>query len=644
MIFFIFGKSQVEIPRVILIKKISIILFLTFFANLTAQEIQIPGFSLNGIKTPVKISAIPDSVNSVYLTIIRNNKTENFKLFVKNSTVDTSVIFPSAGNYKVRLNIPGEVYKEIRILPGWFSVIPPLVAILLALIIRQVLVSLFIGIYIGTILIYNFDPVEALLRLADTLILNVLVDYDHMYVIVFTLLIGGVVGIISQNGGTEGLARQITKLAKTAKSGMIASWLMGLVIFFDDYANSLIIGNMMRPITDKLKISREKLAYIVDSTAAPVASLVIISTWIGYELGLIAEGLKTIGSGENAYDVFLKTIPYRFYPIAAIFFVFLTSFLERDFGPMLKAELRARKEGKLTNDDVEIKTLDLEKSKIPGEKKANWINGAVPILIILLGTVTGLVYTGMLNLEAAGSTNYSLQNIISHSDSYKALLWSSLLAGIVAVIMSVSQRLLNLHDSMNAWHKGVQTMLFAVIILVFAWGISKITVDLKTADYLISLLSESLNPKLLPVLVFVICGAISFATGTSWGTMAIVMPIVIPLASEVSAIAGLSAAGTTIIIHGVISSVLAGSVWGDHCSPIADTTILSSMASQCNHIDHVRTQLPYALSVGAVSMLIGDFLTAYGLNPFVAIFIIFALLYLILMFFGKKVRPDNLYD
>ncbi len=620
-------------------RKVLTLLLLFISCSLFAQKVILPGFSLNGIKTDIKITEIPDSVDFVYITLIKNTKTENFKLFPNNSVVDTSIVFSEAGNYKVRLNLTGDKFYAIRILPGWFSIIPPLIAILLALAIRQVLVSLFIGIYIGAILIYNFNPLTALLRLADTLIINVLVNPDHMYVIVFTLLIGGVVGVISQNGGTEALARQITKLAKSAKSGMVASWLMGLVIFFDDYANSLIIGNMMRPITDKLKISREKLAYIVDSTAAPVASLVIISTWIGYELGLIAEGLKTINSAENAYDVFLKTIPYRFYPIAAIFFVFLTSFLQRDFGPMLKAENRARKEGKVTSDDSEVKTVELDKTRIAAKSNSSWLNGAIPILIILLGTVGGLIYTGLLNLQSIGATDFSVQNIISHSDSYKALLWASLLAGIVAVIMSVSQKLLNLHDSMNAWHNGVQTMLFAVIILVFAWGISKITVDLKTADYIISLLSESLNPKLLPVIVFIICGGISFATGTSWGTMAIVMPIVIPLANEVSHVANLSGVESTIIIHGVISSVLAGSVWGDHCSPIADTTILSSMASQCNHIDHVRTQLPYAILVGVVSMFFGDFLTAYGLNPFVAILIIFAALYGVLMIFGKKVVP-----
>ncbi len=619
-----------------MIKKI--IFILLFLSSLSsAQKVELPTFSLSGIKTHVKITGIDESIDSIWISLIQNLRVQNIKLFVHDSQVDTSIVISKAGTYKVQVNILRDYRHKIKVLPGWLSIIPPLLAILLALIIRQVLVSLLAGIYVGAIFIYDFNPIIALLRLGDTIILNVLVDSDHMYVIVFTLLIGGVVGIISRNGGTAGLANEITKLAKTAKSGMIASWLMGVVIFFDDYANSLIIGNMMRPITDKLKISREKLSYIVDSTAAPVASIVIISTWIGYELGLINEGLKAIGSTENAYDVFIKTIPYRFYPIAAIFFVFLTSYLQRDFGPMFRAEKRARTTGKLAGDGAEVMSLINDNERLPSKKHAKWINGVVPILVILFGTIAGLFYTGYLSLAAKGITDYSLQNLISHSDSFKSLLWGSFGAAIVAIIMTVSQKILNLHESVEAWHKGVQSMLFAVIILVFAWGISKVTVDLKTADYIISILSDSINPRLLPVLVFIICGGISFATGTSWGTMAIVMPIVIPLASEVSKISGLSPVDTTIIIHGVISSVLAGSVWGDHCSPIADTTILSSMASQCNHIDHVRTQLPYALAVGGVTMVLGDFLTAYGLNPLIAILLIFAALYGILMVVGKRV-------
>ncbi|MCB0750635.1 MAG: Na+/H+ antiporter NhaC family protein, partial [Ignavibacteriae bacterium] len=238
---------------------------------------------------------------------------------VENNNAQLFVELPESGTYDFRL-YEGALKKiQKKVLPGWISIVPPLLAILLALLFRQVLVALFAGIYVGLLFMNDFNFITALLRLVDTNLFSALIDPDHAYIILFTLLIGGVVGVISKNGGTIGLANQITKFAKTPRSGMLSSWLMGLVIFFDDYANSLIIGNMMRPITDKLKISREKLAYIVDSTAAPIASLVIISTWIGYELGLIGDGLKLIGSNQNPYEVFLQTLPYRFYPIAAVF-------------------------------------------------------------------------------------------------------------------------------------------------------------------------------------------------------------------------------------------------------------------------------------------------------------------------------------
>lgn len=504
------------------------------------------------------------------------------------------------------------------------------------MVLRQVVVSLSIGIFSGALIYYDFNPLTAFLRFADTIMLEVLIDRDHMFIIVFTLLIGGVVGVISKNGGTNGLAKQITKLAKTAKSGMISSWLMGVVIFFDDYANSLIIGNMMRPITDKLRISREKLAYIVDSTAAPVASVFLISTWIGYEVGLIGDGLKIIGSEQNAYDVFLRSIPYSFYPIAAIFFVFLTSYMQRDFGQMYKAEKRARTTGKVSNDEMETEgnVSDIENNSL--EKKPRWYNGAIPIMIILFGTIVGLFYTGIISLQSEGISDFSLQNIINHADAYSSLLWASLIASIAAIFMSVIQRIINLHDALLAWEKGIKSMFTAVLILVFAWAISGITNDLKTADYVVSLLSDSVNPRFLPAFVFIICAVIGFSTGTSWGTMAIVMPIVIPLTHKIGINSELVSNDLQIIMYGVISSVLAGSVFGDHCSPIADTTVLSSLASKCNHIDHVRTQLPYAILVGILAIVLGYIPSAYGLNPFISLTLIFIVLIGLLFFVGKR--------
>lgn len=617
-------------------KKILTILFFFLTVGLTgAQNLILPKFTLTGINFKIKVTEIPDSIESAEC-IISNSRIKNkYQFKVNAGEIDTSVVINSFGNFNVELSNIKNIKSEIRVIPGWFSILPPLIAILMALLLRQVLVSLAVGIYIGAIFIYDYNPLIALLRLADVFILNALVDRDHMYVIIFTLLIGGVVGIIARNGGTTGLANLITKFAKTSKSGMLSSWLMGLMIFFDDYANSLIIGNMMRPITDKLKISREKLAYIVDSTAAPIASVVIISTWIGYELGLISDGLKIIGSTENAYDVFIQTLPYRFYPIAALFFVFITSYFQRDFGPMFKAEKRARTTGELSAKGSKI-AIQVDDDLDLNSQSNNWMNGVIPILIILVGTVGGLFYTGIRALEAEGITDYTLRDIISSSDSFSSLLWSSFVACLVAIVMTVSQKVLNLNDSIGAWHKGVQQMLFACIILTFAWSISTVTNELKTADYIISILSDSINARLLPVIVFIICGLISFATGTSWGTMAIVMPIVIPLAAKLSVYSNLDSSGTTLIIYGVISSVLAGSVFGDHCSPIADTTILSSMASHCNHIDHVKTQMPYAVLVGFVCILLGDLPTAFGLNPFISTLLIFSALLGLLFLLGKK--------
>lgn len=622
-------------------KKLLHIVFIVFFVNSVnhSQEVSIPSFALSNIKFNITISNIPDTVKNVSITIKNSdfNKTTNFP--VRDGVIDTSLTIENSGNYIITSGTLKNIQSEIRVIPNYFSIIPPLLAILLALIIRQVLVSLAAGIFIGALFIYDYNPFLAFLRFADTLMMNAIVDKDHMMIIVFTLLIGGAVGVISKSGGTAGLANKITKFAKTSRSGMLSSWLLGIAIFFDDYANSLIIGNMMRAITDKLRVSREKLAYIVDSTAAPVASIVIISTWIGYELGLIGDGLKIIGSNENAYDVFIQTIPYRFYPIAAIIFVFLVSYFRRDFGPMYKAEIRARQKGEVYEKNTKIKEyVTEERLKYDGDRPY-WYNAAIPIGIILFGTIAGLFYTGINSLKANGITEYNLQMIISNSDSYSALLWSSFLACVVAIIMATSQRQMKLNDSISAWDSGVKSMLFACTILVFAWAISSVTVELNTADYLISVLSDSIDPHLLPVFVFLICALISFATGTSWGTMAIVMPIVIPLANNMSILSNLAPNDATIILHGVISSVLAGSVFGDHCSPIADTTILSSMASHCNHIDHVKTQLPYAIIVGIICMLLGDIPTAYGLNPFLSIVMITLAMLTILLIIGKKV-PD----
>jgi len=613
-----------------------------FFLILTAycfpQTINTSSIALEDIDFSLKISELPDSLHSVNVNFNSDKKSQNFQLNVKNGSVDTTLTLDNTGDYKI--TIAGfQTESELRVLPGILSILPPLIAIILALIFRQVVVSLMLGVYLGAVFIYDYNPLTGFLRLIDTYVINAIADPSHIQVIVFTLLFGGVIGLISKSGGTRGIANLVTGFAKTRRSSLIATWFSGILIFFDDYANSLVVGNLMRPVADKMRISREKLSFFVDATAAPVASIFIVSSWIGYEVGLIQNGLNIVGSTENAYDIFIQTIPYRFYPIVMLIFVFAIAVLQRDFGPMYRAEKRAIEEGKLNRDGATVSKDLTETSDIFGnEEKAKWYNGIIPIAVIVIGTIIGLVYTGIDSLHHQGITNYSIRDIVGNSNSYVALIWGSFSACVVAAIMILVQRIMTLHETIDAWFLGLRSMLLAVIILTLAWAIGNITQDMKTADYIISIISDTINPRLLPVIVFLVCALTSFATGTSWGTMAIMMPIVIPLAHSVSVLNHYGPADYDIILHGVISSVLAGCVFGDHCSPISDTTILSSMASSCDHIEHVRTQLPYAVVTAIFCMLIGDIPTAWGFSPYLSIVIISAVLITVLYLFGKPVK------
>jgi Na+/H+ antiporter NhaC len=615
---------------------LSILYLFAFCSVLFAQKIESPSLALTGVDFELKGKGFSDTLKFLDVKLIGEDYSEETKVELTNGSFNTTFSIPHSGNFK--LIIPGidSTETSINIIPGFLSIIPPLLAIALALIFRQVVISLIIGIYSGAFFIYGYDPLTAFLRLIDKYVIEAVSDVSHTQIIVFTLLFGGVVGLISRSGGTTGIANSLSKFARTRKSGMISTWLSGLIIFFDDYANALVVGNLMRPITDKLKVSREKLSFIVDSTSAPIASIFIVSSWIGYEVGLIQDGLIAIGSPLNAYSVFLETIVFRFYPIAMLFFVFLVSATGRDFGSMLKAERRAIKEGKISSASSSISDVKDKSELFGNEDKAKWYNGVVPILVLVFVTIFGLIFTGIDSINEQGISEYGIRNIISNSNSYLALLWGSFSACVVAGIMIVSQKILNLRETIDAWFAGIRSMLLAILILTLAWGIGAVTNEIRTADYIISLISESVDPRLLPVIVFLVCGITSFATGTSWGTMAIMFPIVIPLAAAVTGMNNYSLADTHLILVGVISSVLAGCVWGDHCSPISDTTILSSMASGCDHIDHVRTQLPYAIVVGMVTMMFGDILTAYGLSPFISLMIICAILVGIIYLWGRR--------
>jgi Na+/H+ antiporter NhaC len=535
---------------------------------------------------------------------------------------------------------------EAPFVPGWFSLVPPVVAILLALVFREVVVALFAGVWLGAMAMSGFNPFTAVARTVDTFVVPSLGDVDggKTAIVVFSLLLGGMVGVIARNGGTQGVVGAVTPLATTPRRGKVATWLAGMAIFFDDYANTLIVGNTMRPITDRLRICREKLAYIVDSTAAPVAALVPISTWVGYEISLIAEGFALTAeqqasnpalaaqfTGVSPFAVFIHTIPYLFYPLLALAFVVLTSVMNRDLGPMARAEIRARSGGGLFRPGAMLAQDTSAAVMAPKEGvEPRWWNAALPVLTVVAVVLGGLYATG----RASAGEGASLMDIFGDADPFATLLWGSLAGCLVAIGLSVAQRLLTLQEALDAWVGGMRSMLIAMVILVLAWSLGAVTQQVGTAQFLAALLEGNLPLQLLPVVVFVTAAAIAFSTGTSWGTMAILIPLVIPLTVTLGGGGNFDGGEHYSILLGSISSVLAGAIFGDHCSPISDTTVLSSMASGCDHIDHVRTQLPYALLVAAFSMSLGDIGTAFGLPNWLALALGVGALAMILRIFG----------
>ncbi|MGH7448774.1 MAG: Na+/H+ antiporter NhaC family protein [Longimicrobiales bacterium] len=535
---------------------------------------------------------------------------------------------------------------EIAVEPGWLTLLPPLIAIVFALMFREVIVSLFFGIWLGALLLNDWNPLNASLRSVDQFLVGTVAgDADKISIVIFSLVLGGMVGVMSRSGGTRGIVEALRPLATSPRRGLFFTWLAGLIIFFDDYANTLIVGNTMRPVTDRLRVSREKLAYIVDSTAAPIAAIAVISTWVGFEISLIGDALQTSAAqatdpvlaqqllGANPLSVFLHSIPFLFYPIFAVTFVLLTVLTGRDFGPMLNAETRARTTGALLAPGA-TPAADVSGGVLEPEPDTphRWYYAAIPVLVVIAAALIGIYATGVAALNGA---ERSLWNVVGGADPFRTLIWASAAGLAVALVMSIAGRVMTLNQGIDAMVNGMKAMFMAMVILVLAWGLGGVTEELGTGAYLASTISETLPIATLPVLVFVIAATISFATGTSWGTMAILFPVVIPLAVAMGAGVGFDGGEHYSILLGVISSVMAGSIFGDHCSPISDTTIMSSMASGCDHIDHVRTQLPYALAVGGIAMLVGDIPTSFGLHPLISLPLGVVLLYVILRLFGR---------
>lgn len=532
---------------------------------------------------------------------------------------------------------------------GMLTLIPPITAIILAFVTKNVVVSLFVGILSGSFLISLTGGnifsalVSAFLDVVNRALTS-LSDPWNAGIILQVLAIGGVIHLVAKMGGAKAIAEALSKRAKSAKGAQLISWFSGLLVFFDDYANSLIIGPMMRPVTDKMKISRERLAFIIDATAAPIAGLAIISTWIGLEVGLINDAFIGIGIDVDAFGIFLDTIPFRFYNILILAFIVITTLLMKDFGPMRKAELRAKREG-ITSSEVSIDDEHSDINPLEGVKLSVW-NAIIPIGTLIISALIAFYYSGyssimggddigMIHLFTSSPLSFeAIKEAFSASDASVALFQSALFAGIVAIVMGVSKNIFSISQAIDIWIDGMKTLIITCVILILAWSLSSVIKELGTAKYLVQLLSGKLPYFLLPSIIFILGAIISFSTGTAYGTMGILMPLAVPLAHSINPEMSFIIVST--------SAVLTGAIFGDHCSPISDTTILSSMGAGCDHIEHVKTQMPYALFVAFITVIFGYIPAGLGLPIYVVLPLALVAVFVGVQIFGKRSDIEEL--
>ena len=539
---------------------------------------------------------------------------------------------------------PADADNSVRF--GILTLLPPLVAIILAFITKETVLSLFIGVFVGEFMLCSNDLniistiVNAFLNLGSQVI-SCMADPWNAGIILQCLLIGGVIQLITKMGGAKALADAFAKRADTPRKAQLFTWILGLCVFFDDYANSLIVGPIMRPVMDKLKVSREKLAFVVDATAAPVAGIAIISTWIGLEISLIAAGFQSVGvTNVTGFGIFLQTIPYRFYNIFILIFIVISALTLYEFGPMKKAEQKAR----ARKEDEEIIVPEApgfdEVKPVEGVKLSVW-NAIIPIGTLIIGALIAFYWSGYTTIlggedqalitlmQTAPLSFDGIFQALSQSDASVALFQAALLASIVAIIMAVGEQILTIEDAISEWIGGMKTIVITGVIVLLAWSLGGVIGEVGTADYLVGILSSTIPAWIVPSLIFILGALISFATGTAYGTMSILMPLAIPLAWAVST-------GDMSFTIVCTSGVLTGAIFGDHCSPISDTTILSSMGTSCNHIDHVQTQIYYAIFVAIVAVVFGYIPAGFGVPWYVC-----GVMGIIVMFIGLRILGEK---
>ena len=501
----------------------------------------------------------------------------------------------------------------------FWALVPALIAIILALITKEVYSSLFIGIIIGALFATSFDPVAAFDQVVNEGLIKVLSDPYNVGILIFLVVLGAMVSLLNKSGGSKAFGEWASKNIKTKAGALLATWFFGVLIFVDDYFNCLTVGSVMRPVTDKYKISRAKLAYIIDATAAPICIIAPISSWAAAVTGFV--------EGEDGLALFIKAIPYNYYALLTMVFIIATTILGINFGKMKKCEDAANSGNLFYGEQVISRETAYHEEKISGPGKV--IDLIIPIITLVVFCVVGLIYSGgFFDQSTEGYKNFIIA--FSNADASVGLAMGSIFALILTIIYYLVKRLLNFSDTMSSLTEGFKNMVPAILILTLAWTLKEMIDSLEATTFIDSIVRENVESMstLLPAVIFLLGSGISFATGTSWGTFGILIPIVVYV---------LKAIDPQLMIIG-ISAAMAGSVFGDHCSPISDTTIMSSAGAQCEHLLHVSTQLSYAGYVAIVSFIC-YIIAGIVRNPFVPLVV--GIIVLIAGLFALKNIPTK---
>ena len=506
----------------------------------------------------------------------------------------------------------GDDYKPAMYSTFW-ALVPPIVAIGLALITKEVYSSLFIGIVIGGLFYSNFSFEGTVNHVLQDGIVSVLSDTYNVGILVFLVVLGIVVALMNKTGASAAFGRWAEVKIKTRLGAQLATVALGVMIFVDDYFNCLTVGSVMRPITDKHKVSRAKLSYLIDATAAPVCIIAPISSWAAAVTGFVP--------GEDGFTVFLRAIPYNYYALLTIFTMIMLTVMKFDFGPMRKHEDNAIAGDLYTTPDRPY--ADAKDDEIKGN--GTMIDLVLPVIILIILCACGMLYTGGF---------FSGENFVvafSNSDASVGLSSGSVIALLLAILFYTSRKVLSFTDCMECIPEGFKAMVPPILILTFAWSLKAMTDSLGAAPYVANFVEQSAGSfmSFLPGIIFVIACLLGFATGTSWGTFGILIPIVVAVFENNDP--------QMMIIS--ISACMAGAVCGDHCSPISDTTIMASAGAQCNHINHVNTQLPYAFTVAGVSFvsyIIAGFVKTIAIALPVAFLLMFGTLMVLRKIYGKE--------